>query len=141
MTFKTGQSGNPRGRPKGAQSKRVQLVKLLEPRSLELIEKALELALSGDTDMLRFCLDRLIPKAKRDPIVELLGPLNAETLPQWKDAIVRLAIDGQISADEAEKLIRLISGQVQQQVNIPSIREITNDPVEACRIYQQIMMD
>ena len=53
MAFKRGQSGNPSGRPKGAQSKRVQLIKLLEPYSLELIEKAIELALGGDTDMLR----------------------------------------------------------------------------------------
>ena len=140
MTFKSGQSGNPNGRPKGAQSKRVQLIKLLEPRSLELIEKAIELALGGDTDMLRFCLDRLIPKANRESMLGLPDFLDAETLSQWKDMIMRSAVNGQISADEAEKLIKLLSSQIKQEINIPSIREMTNDPVEASRIYQQVMM-
>ena len=47
MTFKTGKSGNPKGRPKGALSKRVQLAKLLEPHAEELVAKMIELAQRG----------------------------------------------------------------------------------------------
>jgi hypothetical protein len=62
MKFQKGQSGNPNGRPPGCTNKRSQLAKLLEPHAEALINKAVELALSGDTHALRLCLDRLIPK-------------------------------------------------------------------------------
>lgn len=61
--FKPGESGNPQGRPKGVADKRVEMRKLLEPRANELINKAVELALNGDVQALRLCLERLVPKA------------------------------------------------------------------------------
>ena len=139
MTFKTGQSGNPTGRPKGSLSRRVQLAKLLEPHAKELVEKMIELALNGDTHALRLCIERLIPKVQREPIIELLDHLDPATIPQWKDAIVRAAINGQMSIDDAEKLIKLIDNQKKQEISISAIDIITNDPNEAARVYQRLM--
>ncbi len=69
--FVPGQSGNPRGKPKGALNKRTRLAKLLEPHAEALVNKAVELALNGDSQALRLCMERLIPKVNGDAMVEL----------------------------------------------------------------------
>src|SRR4051812_21410410 len=61
MPFKKGRSGNPRGKPKGAKDKRTALRGLLQPHERELVQKAVDLALAGDTTALRMCMDRLMP--------------------------------------------------------------------------------
>lgn len=61
MSFQKGQSGNPEGRPKGTKDKRTELRELLQPHAPALVEKAVELALQGDTTALKMCLDRIIP--------------------------------------------------------------------------------
>ena len=61
--FKPGQSGNPKGRPKGALNKttRAAMV-LLENEAEDLTRKLVELAKGGDITALRLCLERLIPR-------------------------------------------------------------------------------
>lgn len=60
MPFVAGVSGNPDGRPKGATDKRTELRRLLTPHAPELVKKAVDMALEGDTTALRMCLDRCI---------------------------------------------------------------------------------
>ena len=64
--YSIGQSGNPKGRPKGIPDKRVALRALLEPHAAKLVQKVIAKALKGkgDTTALRICLDRLIPTVK-----------------------------------------------------------------------------
>jgi len=66
--FTKGKSGNPTGRPKGVIDKRTALNGLLMPHAESLIKKVVELALLGDTQALRLCLDRLIPKLPNENI-------------------------------------------------------------------------
>lgn len=63
--FQPGQSGNPAGKPRGAKDKRTIWRKRLQDDAPKMIEKALELAHKGDKDMLKFLLDRVIPKRPR----------------------------------------------------------------------------
>lgn len=58
--FKPGESGNPDGRPKGSKDKRTQYRELFEPHADDLIQKAIDLALDGDTTCLKMCIDRLV---------------------------------------------------------------------------------
>jgi len=60
MPFVAGVSGNPDGRPKGSTDKRTELRRLLTPHAPELVQKAVDMALEGDTTALRMCLDRCI---------------------------------------------------------------------------------
>jgi len=60
MPFKSGESGNPLGRPIGVRDRRTALRELLSPHAPELVQKAVNLALEGDTAALRMCLDRCI---------------------------------------------------------------------------------
>lgn len=66
--FLKGQSGNPNGRPCGVVDRRMALSEVLDTRKKELLDKALALALSGDVQMLRFFLERLIPKPRGESI-------------------------------------------------------------------------
>lgn len=82
--FIKGVSGNPAGKKPGSQNKRTQLAKLLEPHAESLINKAVELALNGDSHALRLCIERLIPKAKDKPPISMFLPnfyeLNSEQI-------------------------------------------------------------
>ena len=75
MPYKKGQSGNPKGRPKGIQDRRNQLRELLGSRSKEIVEKAVEMALEGDPTAMRLVVERLVPALPRRedsvPIPEL----------------------------------------------------------------------
>ena len=62
--FKKGESGNLQGRPKGIKDRRTEFRELLEPYAPALVNKAVAMALKGDSTALRLCLDRLIPPVK-----------------------------------------------------------------------------
>lgn len=141
MTFKKGQSGNPSGRRKGALSRRAQLSKLLEPHAEALISKMIELALSGDVTALRLCIERLIPKIHREPMgIELPSEINQSNLIKVKDEILRAAVDGCISIDDADKLITLVNDQHGKHASSIIMPQLPSDPLEAARVYQQVMM-
>lgn len=67
--FKTGQSGNPGGRPKGGLNKATLTSQaLLDGEAEALTRKVVELAKSGNPVALRLCLERLLPPRKDRPI-------------------------------------------------------------------------
>lgn len=114
MSFKPGISGNPNGRPMGSQNKRVKLATLLEPFAEELILKAVELAREGDMNALRLCIERLIPKAKQEPISFDLSKLdldNHEYLGSAGKEIMIAVTSGEISLTEGKLLSLLIDNQ------------------------------
>jgi Family of unknown function (DUF5681) len=70
--FQRGQSGNPKGRPKGAFNKATMAARaILEENSTRLMAKAVELALSGSFGPLKLCLERLVP---RDRPIQMPNP-------------------------------------------------------------------
>jgi len=62
--FQKGESGNPLGRPRGVQDRRTALRRALEGRADELLAKAVEEALKGNSGVLIALLSRLIPNLK-----------------------------------------------------------------------------
>ncbi|CAM4457252.1 MAG: hypothetical protein LEGION0403_FIIPPAGN_02325 [Legionella sp.] len=116
MTFKAGQSGNPKGRQKGVPNKRTELAKMLDPHAEELVAKMIELALEGDVTALRLCMERLIPKANR----ESTGIEFQKNISKLKDDILRAALDGRVSIADAERLGNLVS--VLSDKNIKPLR-------------------
>ncbi len=109
--FKPGQSGNPRGRKPGA----LRVLHLLEPNIQALIAKAVELALAGDTQALRLCLDRIAPPPRAEsPAVKILKLSKAKTLPEKAAAVLDAVATGSISPDTGERLLGALAhaGQI-----------------------------
>lgn len=108
--FKPGQSGNPRGKPRGAQDKRTALRELLRPHAEELINKAVSLAKKGDTTALKMCLDRLIaPYRAKDPVIAIEGMTG--TLTEKGERIITAMGAGELTPSDAAAMLHALAAQ------------------------------
>ncbi len=108
--FKTGQSGNPGGRPKGALNKATLASQaLLDGEAEALTRKAVELAKEGHPGALRLCLERLLPPRKDRPITFALPRLEGvEDLPQALKTILGAVAQGEITPGEGQTLTAMV---------------------------------
>ncbi len=106
--YKPGESGNPNGKKPGTLNKRTQLAKLLEPHAEALINKAVELALAGDSNALRLCIERLLPKAKDDAARIIIPDSNTLTNDQMIKEILYLLSGQELSVDEIRHLLNVV---------------------------------
>jgi len=90
--FKSGQSGNLRGRPRGSKDKRTEIRDLLKPHADKLIKKAVELAMNGDVAALRLCIDRLVSPIKPQGMPVVIDCLKG-SLAQKGEAILTAAVN------------------------------------------------
>jgi hypothetical protein len=103
--FEKGKSGNPTGRPLGARNRTtIAAEALLDGEAEALTRKAVELALSGDMNALRLCLDRLIPPRREPPL-----DIEVRKLESIHDA--RYAVADIIAAAAAGKITLIGSGR------------------------------
>jgi hypothetical protein len=81
---------------------------LLKGEEVELVRKAIEQAKAGDTQMLKFLLDRILPK-ERSVHVDLPDGLDASfDAVGAMEAIIGAVGAGQIASSEAAALARLV---------------------------------
>ena len=108
--FKKGQSGNRAGRPKGIKDRRVKYRELLEHHAPALVDKAVKLALGGNTTALRLCLERIIPPVKTDnEPVELIGLKG--TLTEQGQTIIDAMSKGTLAPSEAATVLQALAAQ------------------------------
>jgi hypothetical protein len=110
--FKKGSSGNPAGRPAGSRNKStVACEELLEGQAEKLTQKALEMALEGNIQAMRLCLERIMPAPKERCIALESRPLESvKDLPLQFQDIVRAVTEGRITPSEGESLFNILSG-------------------------------
>jgi hypothetical protein len=73
-TFAKGNSANPTGKPKGARHKATLLAEaVLDGQAEALIQQAVSMALGGDPQALRICIERILP-VRRDRPIEISLP-------------------------------------------------------------------
>ena len=115
MSFQSGLSGNPAGRPKGIADKRTELRALLEPHAKDIFAKLVELAKAGDPTALKLCVERLLPKVKPDNGIEIHVPYEqldvATNMMAFGASLIPAVMNGQISIEEADKLINFVKKQ------------------------------
>ena len=117
--FVKGQSGNPAGRPRGAASKALQLL-----RSWTLttgLPALIEQAENGDQDALRLLVSLGLPRVKPqaapiDGIQDLPRPKSFADLGKVSAAIYEFVARGVLSLEEAEALMKL-ADQVVKDIN------------------------
>ena len=107
--FKKGQVANPKGRPKGSKSVSTELRKKIEGEAMthlasampELISQAIEMAQSGNEAMLRFVIERFIPKAalQDDKSGKGFGGINIIVRGMDDIKIVNPNIEGETGGD------------------------------------------
>ena len=112
--FKPGQSGNPAGKKPGTRHKATRLAEsLLDSQVKELVEKCVEMALSGNGQAMKICMDRLISVRKDRPIS--LAPPQLE------------------NAEDAAKAMKSIAGAVSESKITPSEAQILSTVIENYR--------
>jgi hypothetical protein len=108
--FQPGQSGNPKGRPKGCRHRAtVAAEALLDGEAEGLTRKAIELALEGDTTALRLCLERILP-ARKDRPVQLQIPEieGAQDLAKVTLTLLEAVAAGALAPTEAGEVAKLV---------------------------------
>jgi hypothetical protein len=100
--------GNP-GRTPGSKNRTTIVAEaFLTGEGDELIRKAIELAKAGDVPMLKFLLDRILPK-ERSVYVDLPPMGRANDAFDALGAIIDAAVNGRIAPSEAVSLASLVT--------------------------------
>lgn len=108
--FRKGQSGNPKGKPKGTLNHATRAVMaLLDGEAEALTRKAVELALGGDATALRLCLERLAPPRKDAPLAfEVPDMTCAADAATALAGVLKAVGDGSITPSEGAAVAALI---------------------------------
>ena len=142
--FRQGVSGNPKGKKAGTLNKRAALVKCFDAHAEQLINKTVELALSGDTVALRLCIERLVPKITDRPATVIMPDLSAIETTKIIPELLRSLAGQEISVSEFKNLLDILTAhdeEVHKENKKHEKLEITTkDPIEAARQYQRIML-
>lgn len=109
MAFVKGKSGNPSGRPRGAVSN--PLTKILRGSGPDLVNRAIEMAMEGDSAVMNQLLNRLSPTHKTSHDLINLCSMDEyrEMTPQERiDLIAAGAMSGLVPADVAQALAQTV---------------------------------
>jgi hypothetical protein len=110
--FQKGQSGNLAGKPKGAKDRRTEMRALLQPHADKLIQTVVNLALAGDVQALRICIDRIIPPVREDRLqVALPDIADAAGCTEAQAAIMKAVASGELLPSQGESLAGLVEHQ------------------------------
>lgn len=111
--FVKGQSGNPKGKPKGARHTATQITyALIEGNLQEVIETVVDRAKNGDMTACRMILDKILPNSKDRPVTIDLPPindLNGVGLAQAE--ILQAVAAGSITPNEGERMAAIIEAR------------------------------
>ena len=129
--YQKGQSGNPKGRPKGSVSQR-KIREAIQKDMPEIIASMLSLAKSGDTSAARLLLDRVLPPMKSgDTLVDI--PLSGELTVDAKQVLQAIG-SGLLTPDQGTKLLSGIGSlarviEIDELVQRVAALEASNSPI------------
>ncbi len=101
--------GNP-GKPRGTRHRVTRAVEeLLEGQSEQITQKAVEMALEGDSTALRLCLERIAPTRKDAPVNFELPPIStASEASKASQAVLKAVSEGEITPLEGATVMGLV---------------------------------
>ena len=100
------------GKPLGTRHKATQAVlALLDGQAQALTQRAVALALDGDTVALRLCLERLAPPRRDAPVEFALPPMKtARDAAEAAGGVLEAVAEGDLTPTEAVQVMGLIDG-------------------------------
>ena len=110
--IKKGQSGNIKGRPKGAINRKTRTLRMLfEGEAEDLIRKAIEKAKEGDIQALKLCLERILPPVKDIPINLDISEVIDETASSvlaFSREVIKAVTRGEITPSEGDLIVGML---------------------------------
>lgn len=107
--FKPGESGNPKGRPKGALGWKARAAKaLLADDVTEIMRVAIGMAKNGDPNMIKLCLSLGIPRGEEPVSVDIPALETPDDCRVAIGRVVEETLAGEITPGEGKKLVELI---------------------------------
>lgn len=141
--FQKGVSGNPKGKKPGTLNKRTELAKRIESHADALIDKVVELALSGDSVALRLCIERLVPKATDKSVTVIMPDLTEEEPTQIVPALLKSLSGQELNISEIKALLDIFNehdqGVEEKNKTYEKLELNTTDPIEAAKVYARFM--
>jgi hypothetical protein len=108
VTFQKGQSGNPAGRKKGLASHlTTELHKAVAADAMTIVKSIIASAKAGDIESRRAFL-KLLPQGKWPTPFDRLAITSPADVPKAIDAVIDAAGAGDLSLDDAEKVVGMI---------------------------------
>ena len=110
MTFKPGQSGNPKGKAKGTLHKATRAaLELLEGDLEAITQVCIDKAKAGDLIAVKLILDKLLPN-RRERSVNLKLPRvkDAQDLPKALEAVMQTVAVGELTPGEGQALTAML---------------------------------
>ena len=110
--FKPGQSGNPRGKPKGTRHKTTMLAQnLIDDEGEVIVKKLIALAKKGNLLAIKLVVERLVP-ARRERAVSVALPSveNVSDLPKLTGAVMSSVAEGKLTPEEGARLMAMAAG-------------------------------
>lgn len=121
--FKPGQSGNPAGKPTGTKNRATVMAQALFDGEAEtLTRKIIELAMDGDMQALRVCVDRLCPPMKAQAAPVQVEMPKTDSVSDIANAFIKAAADGQLPPDVAAQLVSAV-GTLARVVEVDELKE------------------
>jgi hypothetical protein len=121
--FKPGQSGNPAGKPTGTKNRATVMAQALFDGEAEtLTRKIIELAMDGDMQALRVCVDRLCPPMKAQAAPVQVDIPETDSISDIANAFIKAAADGQLPPDVAAQLVSAV-GTLARVVEVDELKE------------------
>ncbi len=111
--WKKGQSGNPRGRPKGSRNKATLLaIAAMEGELADVVRVVIDAAKNGDLGAARLVVDKLIPATRERPLsIQLPAVVNVEDCAGAQAKVLAAVAAGDLLPSEGEALAGLIEQQ------------------------------
>ncbi len=105
--FKKGQSGNPKGRPKGIVDRRSRYLALIEQHMPDVVSQVVSAALGGDMTACKILFDKVLPSVRPTaPVLSL--PLSGESPITQSDAVINAMLKGSLAPDQAATAISVL---------------------------------
>ena len=112
--WKKGQSGNPKGRPAGSRNKAsIAVENLFLDEQERLSRKCIKLAMRGNMQALKLCIERICPIRRDAPInVNLPRVKTVEDATKLTTSLLDKVTSGELTPIQAELLSRLVEKHI-----------------------------